>query len=128
MVAKPHQCCGQCQVEDQLVQVFADVATLIAEPDLTEPARRAARTIADHLTDLLRQGQADGDIRADLNPEPGAWLLLWVLSTRPLRAAAMPDRDRIGADVAGLTLQALAPPAPVPPSSGHEDHHQAHRG
>jgi AcrR family transcriptional regulator len=87
--------------------LFADAVTLIAESDLSEPARRAVRTIADHLADLLRRGQADGDIRADLDPEPAAWLLLSVLSTRPFRAAAMPDRDRLEDDVAALALRAL---------------------
>jgi AcrR family transcriptional regulator len=104
--------------------LFADAATLAAEPDLAEPARRAARAIAEHLADLLRRGQADGDIRADTNPEAAAWLLLSVLSTRPLRAAAMPDPDRLEADVAALALQALTPPAPAPPPAGHENPRQ----
>jgi AcrR family transcriptional regulator len=108
--------------------LFADAATLAAEPDLTEPARRAARTLADHLADLLRRGQADGGIRADADPEAAAWLLLSVLSARPFRTAAMPDPDRLEAGVAALALQALAPPAPAPPPAGHEDHHRAHHG
>jgi AcrR family transcriptional regulator len=95
--------------------LFADAVTLAAEPELTEPARQALRTIADHLADLLRRGQADGDIRADLDPETAAWLLLSVLSARPARAAAMLDRDRLEDGVAALTLQALVPPTPVPP-------------
>jgi AcrR family transcriptional regulator len=108
--------------------LFADAVTLTAEPDLTEPARRAVRTVADHLADLLRRGQADGDIRADLDPEPAAWLLLSVLSARPFRAAAMPDRDRLEGDVAALALQALVPPTPAPPPTGNEDHNRAHHG
>ena len=75
--------------------LFADAFALIAEPEITEPARRAARTIADHLADLIRRGQADGDIRADLDPEPAAWLVLSVLSTRAFRATVMPGRDRL---------------------------------
>ena len=87
--------------------LFADAVTLTAEPDLAEPARRAIRTVASHLADLLRRGQADGDIRADLDPEPAAWLLLSVLSARPFRTAAMPDRDRLETGGAALTLRAL---------------------
>src|SRR6516164_5965291 len=75
--------------------LFADAATLAADPGLAEPARRAARSLADHLADLLRRGQADGDIRADADPEAAAWLLLSVLSARPWRTAAMPDPDRL---------------------------------
>ena len=90
--------------------LFADAFALIAEPEITEPARRAARTIADHLADLIRRGQADGDIRADLDPEPAAWLVLSVLSTRAFRATVMPGRDRLEDGVTALLLQALIPP------------------
>lgn len=96
--------------------LFADAVTLTAEPDLTEAARRAVATLADHLADVLRRGQADGDIRADLDPEPAAWLVLSALSSRPFRAAAMPDRDRLESGLIALILQALVRPAPGPAS------------
>lgn len=110
--------------------LLADAAALVADPSLGEPARRAARALAGHLADLLRRGQADGDIRADLDPEAGAWLLLSVLSAQPLRAAAMPGAPRGGTPrggaprggtrgaapgedpVAALALRALTQPAP----------------
>jgi AcrR family transcriptional regulator len=97
--------------------LFADAFALIAEPEITEPARRAARTIADHLADLIRRGQADGDIRADLDPEPAAWLVLSVLSTRAFRLAVMPGQDRLEDGVTALALHALLPgPAPGGPA------------
>jgi AcrR family transcriptional regulator len=89
--------------------LFSDAFALIGEPELTEAARRAARTIADHLADLIRRGQADGDIRADTDPEPTAWLLLSVLSTRAFRTAVTPDQDRVEAGVTALALRLLAP-------------------
>src|SRR6516165_52044 len=98
--------------------LFADAATLTADPSLTEPARRAARTLADHLADLVRRGQADGEIRADADPKAAAWLLLSVLSTRPWRAAVMPDPHRLEGDLAALVLQALTAPTPAPPPTG----------
>ena len=108
--------------------LFADAATLAADPALGEPARHVARTLAGHLADLLRQGQADGTIRTDADPQAAAWLLLSVLSARPFRTAAMPDRKRHESSVAALALQALTPPAaPAPSSAVHEDHRQAHR-
>ncbi len=91
--------------------LLAGAAALVADPGLGEPARRAARALAGHLADLLRRGQADGDIRADLDPEAGAWLLLSVLSAQPLRAAAMPGAPGEDA-VAALALRALTQPAP----------------
>jgi AcrR family transcriptional regulator len=104
--------------------LFADAATLTADPGLTEPARRAARTLADHLADLVRRGQADGDIRGDADPEAAAWLLLSVLSTRPWRAAVMPDPDGREGDVAALALEALAPATPALPPTGHDNQEQ----
>jgi AcrR family transcriptional regulator len=102
--------------------LFADAATLTADPGLAEPARRAARTLADHLTDLVRRGQADGDLRADADPEAAAWLLLSVLSARPWRTAVMPDPGRLEGDVAALVLQVLTAPTPAPAPAGHDDH------
>jgi AcrR family transcriptional regulator len=88
--------------------LFSDAFALIGEPELTEAARRAARTIAGHLADLIRRGQADGDIRAGLDPEPTAWLLLSVLSTRAFRAAVAPDSDRVEDGVTALALRLLS--------------------
>ena len=108
--------------------VFADAANLAADPALGEPARHVARTLAGHLADLLRQGQADGTIRADADPEAAAWLLLSVLSSRPLRTAAMPDRDRHERSVIALVLQALASDtASAFSSTVHADRSQARR-
>ena len=105
--------------------LFADAATLTADPSLTEPARRAARTLADHLADLVRRGQADGEIRADADPKAAAWLLLSVLSARPWRAAVMPDPHRLEGDLAALVLRALTAPTPAPPPAGHGNQEQA---
>ena len=92
--------------------LFSDAFALIAEPELTEAARRAARTIADHLADLIRRGQAEGDFRADLDPEAAAWLLLSLLSTRAFRSVITPDDDRVEAGITTLALRVLAPPPP----------------
>lgn len=91
--------------------LFADAATLAADPALGEPARQVACILAGHLEDVLRQGQADGTIRADADPRGAAWLLLSVLASRPFRTAAMPDPDRCESSVAALALQALMPAA-----------------
>lgn len=91
-------------------KLFGDAATLLADPGRTEPARSAARSLAGHLADLVRRGQADGSIRADADPEAAAWMLLSVLAARPWRAAVMPGPGRLEADVAGLALQSLVPP------------------
>jgi AcrR family transcriptional regulator len=81
--------------------LFGDAAALTADPEAGEAAARVARVVAGHLADLVRRGQRDGSVRADVNPAAAAWLVLSVLSTRPLRAAATagaglePDVDRL---------------------------------
>ena len=95
--------------------LFADAATLGAEPELTGPARDAIRAVATHLAGLVQHAQADGGIRPDADPGAAAWLLLSVLSARPLRAAAMPAG--LEPAVAALALDALASPAAAAP--GH---------
>ena len=102
--------------------LFAEAAVLVADPASGEPARRTARVITSHLADLVRSAQAEGGIRAGIDPEAAAWLLLSVLSARPLRAAAMPRPSRLESAVAALALAALAPtpprPSPKPPAPG----------
>ena len=96
--------------------LFADATALAAEPELTEPARKAFRAIAAHLADLIQRAQADGSVRSDTDPEVAAWLLLSVLSARRLRAAAMPAG--LEPAVTALALRALAPAAAAPRSRG----------
>ncbi len=86
--------------------LFADAATLAAEPELTGPARDAIRAVAAHLAGLIQRAQADGGVRPDADPSAAAWLLLSVLSARRLRAAAMPAG--LEPAVTALVLDALA--------------------
>jgi AcrR family transcriptional regulator len=89
--------------------LFGDAAGLIADPEAGEAATRVARVVADHLADLVRRGQQDGSVRGDVNPAAAAWLILSVLSTRPLRAGAMGDAS-LEPDVGGLALRAILAP------------------
>jgi AcrR family transcriptional regulator len=97
--------------------LFADAASLLADPGAGEAASRVAGVIAGHLAGLVRRGQADGDIRDDIDPEAAAWLLLSVLSTRSLRGAGVPRAAHLEPRVAALALGAIAPAAA---SAGHE--------
>jgi AcrR family transcriptional regulator len=103
--------------------LFADAIALTAEPEVSEPARKALRAVAAHLADLIRRAQAGGGTRPGINPEAAAWLLLSVLSARKLRAAAMPAG--LEPAVTTLALRALAPPRPrhAATARGHGDKH-----
>jgi AcrR family transcriptional regulator len=98
--------------------LFADAASLLADPGAGEAASRVAAVVAGHLADLVRRGQADGSIRDDADPEAAAWLLLSVLSTRSLRAAGLPRPGRLEPGVAALTLRAIVAPASA---AGNDD-------
>jgi AcrR family transcriptional regulator len=89
--------------------LFADAAALAAEPDLAGLARNAFRAVAAHLADLIRHAQDAGDINPDADPQAASWLLLSVLSARPLRVAAMPAG--LEPAIGDLALRALAHPA-----------------
>ena len=89
--------------------LFADAATLTAEPDLSEHAKRAVRAVAGHLADVIREGQAAGDVRPDVDPAAAAWLVLSLMSSQPFRAAAMPETGDLEDGVAALLMRTLAP-------------------
>ena len=88
--------------------LFSDATELAADPEAAGPARDALRALAAHLADVIRH---DGGTRPGPDPGPdpeaAAWLLLSVLATRRLRAAAMPPH--LEPDVIALLRSALAP-------------------
>lgn len=88
--------------------LFADAASLTADPDVGEAARLAIRRIATAVADLLAHGQRSGEIRADLDPEAGSWWLLSLLSARTFRAASAPDPQGVEAELAAMTLRLMA--------------------
>jgi AcrR family transcriptional regulator len=103
--------------------LFAAAVALAADPAVPELRDTILRTLAGHLADIVRRGQQDGSVRADLGPEPAAWLLVSLLASGPLRAAAMPAG--LEPAIAGLVGCLLSP---VPdrgqgrPGSGGERH------
>jgi AcrR family transcriptional regulator len=87
--------------------LFADTMAHTTQPQVKEAIRRAHRTVARTLADLLARGQADGSVRPDLDPRTAAWWLLSFLASQGFRSAAMPDRSRLEAQLGTMTLQAL---------------------
>jgi AcrR family transcriptional regulator len=87
--------------------LFADAMSHTTEPLAKDAIRRGHRTVARTLADLLARGQAEGSIRPDLDPQTGAWWLLSLLASRGFRAATMPNRTQLEAQLGALTLQAL---------------------
>lgn len=86
--------------------LLSDATELAADPEAAGPARDALRALAAHLADVIRH---DSGARPGPDPEAAAWLLLSVLATRRLRAAAMPPH--LEPDVIALLRSALALPS-----------------
>ena len=78
---------------------FAAAVTLAADPAVPEIRGPVLRALARHLADIVRQGQQDGSVRADITPEPAAWLLVSVLAAGPLR---MQDWNRFASRMAAI--------------------------
>jgi AcrR family transcriptional regulator len=88
--------------------LFADAMSVASEPQVTQAIRQAHRTLARTIADLLERGQAEGSVRRDLDPQAAAWWLLSLLASQGFRAATMPDRRRLEAELSEMTLQTLA--------------------
>ncbi|MFJ5229100.1 TetR/AcrR family transcriptional regulator [Kitasatospora sp. NPDC088391] len=88
--------------------LFADAQTLTGEdPAVLDAARRANRMVADTFADLLAAGRADGTVRTDLDPATGAWWLVSLLASQPLRLAVAGAPESAERGLAALTLHAL---------------------
>ena len=85
--------------------LFADAASLLADPGAGEAASRVAG-VSRPGTSPAWSGAArlTGTSGTTSTPEAAAWLLLSVLSTRALRAAGMPRAAHLEPCVAALAL------------------------
>jgi AcrR family transcriptional regulator len=89
--------------------LFADAVALTTEPSVEEAARRGIRNVADALADLVRHGQAQGEISPDVDPPAVAWAMLSLIASHRFRNVAMPDRqrNRLETEFTTLFLDAL---------------------
>jgi AcrR family transcriptional regulator len=87
--------------------IFADAMGLTSEPLVQEAARRGIRRLAGTLTALLERGQRSGQVAPDVSPQAAAWWVLSLMASYGFRVAVMPDRDRLEAELAELTLRVL---------------------
>ncbi|CAL9666141.1 hypothetical protein SUDANB176_07230 [Streptomyces sp. enrichment culture] len=90
--------------------LFADATAPAHAPELGGALRRVHQHFAGTLAVLLRRGRSAGDVRDDLVPHTAAWWLVSLLAGRSFRAAVVPDRDRVGAEVTRMALRSLLPP------------------
>lgn len=89
--------------------LFTDAVAHSAGAEIDRAAQQATRHVADGIAELLRRGQAAGDIRVDLDAEAGAWWLLSLLHGHGFRAAVMPHRTRLEPALTALALESLRP-------------------
>ena len=87
--------------------LFADAMSPSTDPQVKGAIRRAHRVVAGTLADLVARGQEEGGVRRDVEPETCAWWLLSFLASHGFRTATMPDRRRLEAGLAAMTLEVL---------------------
>jgi AcrR family transcriptional regulator len=87
--------------------LFADAMTAVGEPAVEEAARAGIRTFAEALADVLRKGQSDGDVRADLDPEAMAWWLLSHMASHRFRTSVLPARGGLADKLDEVVLHTL---------------------
>ncbi len=91
--------------------LFADATALAHDQELGEALRQVHQHFADTLAELLSRGQSAGNVRDDVDPHTAAWWLISLLAGRSFRAAVVPDRDDVEADLTRMALRALLPEA-----------------
>jgi AcrR family transcriptional regulator len=89
--------------------LFADATALAHDPQLGEALREIHRHFADTLAQLIRRGQSAGDVRDDVDPLTAAWWLVSLLAGRSFRAAVVPERDAVEAELTTMALRSLLP-------------------
>ncbi|GGZ67993.1 hypothetical protein ACFOOM_11355 [Streptomyces echinoruber] len=89
--------------------LFADATALAHAPDLGEALRQVHQHVARILADLLCRGRAAGDVRTDIDAGTAAWWLVSLLAGRSFRAAVVPDRERVEAELTEPALRSLRP-------------------
>jgi AcrR family transcriptional regulator len=99
---------SQAHARDTHAVLFADAMSVTTEPEVSEAIRRAHRSLARTIANLLARGQAEGTVRPDLDPRAAAWWLLSLLASQGFRNATMPDRRRLEAELGDMTLRTLA--------------------
>lgn len=87
--------------------LFADAMGLVADPEIGDAARSAVGALAETFAALVAEGQADGELRPDLDPDAAAWSMLSLMASYFFRVAVMPDRARLEKGVSDLMLSAL---------------------
>lgn len=91
--------------------LFADATALAHDPELGEVLRQLHQHLADMIAELIRRGQSAGDVRDDVDPNTAAWWLVSFLAGRSFRAAVVPDRDAVEAELTRMALRSLLPDA-----------------
>jgi len=93
--------------------IFADAMTLTAESAVEQAVRQHMSELAAALTEVVIEGQRQGELRADLDPQAAAWLVLSFLAAHRFRSTVMPDRARLEEHIAAMTLRTLTEPDPL---------------
>lgn len=88
--------------------VFADAHRLQFDPDVSAALQRSIALVAEAMAAIVRRGQAEGAVRADVPPLTLAWLVVSLIQARQFRRTYTPEPSRtLETDLLGRTLDLL---------------------
>lgn len=88
--------------------IFADASAIAGEPAVETAARDSTRRFAAAIAALLDRGEADGELRPDLDTQAAAWWRLSLVASQRFRHATAPAD--VEARLAHSTLRFLTTP------------------
>jgi AcrR family transcriptional regulator len=99
--------------------LFADAHRLQLEPEVRTALQRSVALVADAMAGMLRRGQLDGSIRADVPPLTLAWLVVSLIQARQFRRVYTPEPSAaLETDLLRHIAAAFQPECPTGASGG----------
>jgi AcrR family transcriptional regulator len=90
--------------------LFADAHRLQLDASVSAALQRAVARAAEAMAAILRRGQAEGSIRADVPPLTLAWLVVSLIQARQFRRTYTPRSSRaLEADLLARILETFRP-------------------
>jgi hypothetical protein len=90
--------------------LFADAHRLQFDSAVSAALERSVAVVADAMAGILRRGQREGSIRADVAPLTLAWLVVSLIQARQFRRTYSPEPSPVlEVDLLGRNLETFRP-------------------
>ena len=93
--------------------LFADAHRLQVDPDVSAALERSIALVAEAMAAIVRRGQDEGSVRADVPALTLAWLVVSLIQARQFRRTYTSDRSgALERDLLARTIDTLRPQSP----------------